>query len=209
MATLATMTGALNIVSMSLTVAETARLAAGAAVLDIPWTRAIATLLIVVPAAFLFGSVMVAIGAMARSFKEAQTLLMPVYLMCLDTFAGHQRRRFPAGGRHPRRTGDEPDLAGARSDARHRASAAGHRRARLHPRVRRGGARVRGAPLRLRAPAHVLRRRARHAARLAPPPRRPLARPRHEPQRRADAQRRHRPPPRVLPDPTPPPPRRP
>ena len=48
-ATLATITGALNIVSMSLTVAETARLAAGAAVLDIPWTRAIATLLIVVP----------------------------------------------------------------------------------------------------------------------------------------------------------------
>ncbi|HEX4510320.1 MAG TPA: ABC transporter permease, partial [Burkholderiaceae bacterium] len=81
-ATLSLLTGVLNIVSMSLTVAEGARLAAGTPILDIPWPRAAATLLIVVPAAFLFGSVMVAIGAMARSFKEAQTLLMPVYLLC-------------------------------------------------------------------------------------------------------------------------------
>jgi len=79
---LALLTGVLNIVSMSLTVAEGARLAAGSPILAIPWPRAAATLLIVVPAAFLFGSVMVAIGAMARSFKEAQTLLMPVYLLC-------------------------------------------------------------------------------------------------------------------------------
>ena len=27
---------------------------------------------------------MVAIGAMARSFKEAQTLLTPVYFLCID-----------------------------------------------------------------------------------------------------------------------------
>ena len=81
-AALSLLTGVLNIVSMSLTVAEGARLAAGSPILAIPWPRAAATLLIVVPAAFLFGSVMVAIGAMARSFKEAQTLLMPVYLLC-------------------------------------------------------------------------------------------------------------------------------
>ena len=81
-AALSLLTGVLNIVSMSLTVAEGARLAAGTPILAIPWPRAAATLLIVVPAAFLFGSVMVAIGAMARSFKEAQTLLMPVYLLC-------------------------------------------------------------------------------------------------------------------------------
>ena len=80
--TLALLTGVLNIVSMSLTVAEGARLAAGSPILAIPWPRAAATLVIVVPAAFLFGSVMVAIGAMARSFKEAQTLLKPVYLLC-------------------------------------------------------------------------------------------------------------------------------
>src|SRR5262249_22313726 len=43
---------------------------------------AASTLIVVVPAAFLFGAVMVAIGAMARSFKEAQTLLTPVYFLC-------------------------------------------------------------------------------------------------------------------------------
>jgi membrane protease YdiL (CAAX protease family) len=36
----------------------------------------------VFPASFLFASVMVAIGAMARSFKEAQNLLTPVYFLC-------------------------------------------------------------------------------------------------------------------------------
>ena len=81
-ATLATLTGALNIGSMSLTVAEAARLAGGSQALTIPWARAAATLLTVVPAAFLFGAIMVAIGAMARSFKEAQSLLTPVYFLC-------------------------------------------------------------------------------------------------------------------------------
>jgi sodium transport system permease protein len=81
-AVLASLTGILNIASMSLTVAEGARLAGGGASLTIPWTRAALTLLTVVPAAFLFGAVMVAIGAMARGFKEAQTLLTPVYLLC-------------------------------------------------------------------------------------------------------------------------------
>jgi sodium transport system permease protein len=82
-AVLATLTGILNIVSMSVTVAEGARLAAGTSTLTIPWTRAAATVLTVIPAAFLFASVMVAIGALARGFKEAQTLLTPVYLLCL------------------------------------------------------------------------------------------------------------------------------
>jgi len=97
--TLATLTGALNIVSMSLTVAETARLAGGAtAALSIPWTRALATLLVVAPAAFLFGSVMVAIGAMARGFKEAQSLLMPVYLLCLTPSLATTAGDFPLSG---------------------------------------------------------------------------------------------------------------
>ena len=82
-AVLAALTGALNILSMSVTVAEGARLAAGGAAFAIPWTRAAATVLIVVPAAFLFGAVMVTIGAMARSFKEAQNLLAPAYLLCV------------------------------------------------------------------------------------------------------------------------------
>ena len=81
-AVLAALTGILNIASMSLTVAEGARLAGAGQTLTIPWTRAAATLLTVIPAAFLFGAVMVAIGAMARSFKEAQNLLTPVYFLC-------------------------------------------------------------------------------------------------------------------------------
>jgi len=81
-AILATLTGALNIASMSVTVAEGAKLAGDGQALSIPWMRAGATLLTVIPAAFLFGAVMVAIGAMARGFKEAQTLLTPVYLLC-------------------------------------------------------------------------------------------------------------------------------
>ncbi len=81
-ATLSTITGLLNMTSMSLTMVEGIRLVGATAPVTIPWTRAASTLLVVVPAAFLFASVMVAIGAMARSFKEAQTLLTPVYFLC-------------------------------------------------------------------------------------------------------------------------------
>lgn len=81
-ATLAAVTGILNMASMSLTMLEGVRLAGVHADLAIPWTRAASTLIVVLPAAFLFASVMVAIGAMARSFKEAQTLLTPVYFLC-------------------------------------------------------------------------------------------------------------------------------
>jgi sodium transport system permease protein len=81
-ATLSAVTGLLNMTSMSLTMIEGVRLVGGAAPVTIPWTRAASTLIVVVPAAFLFASVMVAIGAMARSFKEAQTLLTPVYFLC-------------------------------------------------------------------------------------------------------------------------------
>jgi sodium transport system permease protein len=81
---LATLTGILNITSMSMTVAEGARMAGGAAAqsLTIPWTRAATTILTVLPAAFLWGSIMVAVGALARTFKEAQNLLTPVYFLC-------------------------------------------------------------------------------------------------------------------------------
>jgi sodium transport system permease protein len=81
-ATLSTVTGLLNMTSMSLTMIEGIRLVGASAPVAIPWTRAASTLVVVVPAAFLFGAVMVAIGAMARSFKEAQTLLTPVYFLC-------------------------------------------------------------------------------------------------------------------------------
>jgi sodium transport system permease protein len=81
-ATLSTITGLLNMTSMSLTMVEGIRLVGATTPVAIPWTRAASTLIVVVPAAFLFAAVMVAIGAMARSFKEAQTLLTPVYFLC-------------------------------------------------------------------------------------------------------------------------------
>jgi ABC-type Na+ efflux pump permease subunit/membrane protease YdiL (CAAX protease family) len=82
-ATLAAVTGLLNLASMSLTVLEGARLVASRAAFTLPWARTASVLLVVPPAAFLFASVMVAIGAVARSFKEAQTLLTPVYFLCM------------------------------------------------------------------------------------------------------------------------------
>ncbi len=83
-ATLASLTGFLNLASMSLTVLEGARLAGGlGARLAIPWRQAAAAFAVVPPTAFLFAAVMVAIGALARSFKEAQTLLTPVYFLCM------------------------------------------------------------------------------------------------------------------------------
>jgi sodium transport system permease protein len=81
-ATLSAITGLLNMASMSLTMIEGIRLVGASSPVAIPWTRAASTLVVVIPAAFLFGAVMVAIGAMARSFKEAQTLLTPVYFLC-------------------------------------------------------------------------------------------------------------------------------
>jgi sodium transport system permease protein len=80
---LASLTGFLNLASMSLTVLEGTHLIAGGAKAPIPWLRAAAAFAVVPPTAFLFASVMVAIGALARSFKEAQTLLTPVYFLCM------------------------------------------------------------------------------------------------------------------------------
>jgi sodium transport system permease protein len=83
-ATLAALSGVLNLASMSITVLEGAKLASSGAAPSLPWgNAAAAALLVIPPAAFLFASVMVAIGALARSFKEAQTLLTPVYFLCM------------------------------------------------------------------------------------------------------------------------------
>jgi sodium transport system permease protein len=83
-ATLAALSGVLNLASMSITVLEGAKLASAGETLSLPWANAgAAALLVIPPAAFLFASVMVAIGALARSFKEAQTLLTPVYFLCM------------------------------------------------------------------------------------------------------------------------------
>jgi sodium transport system permease protein len=85
-ATLASITGFLNLASMSLTVLAGAHMVTERLQempFALPWLRAAAVLIVVPPAAFLFASVMVAMGALSRSFKEAQTLLMPVYFLCM------------------------------------------------------------------------------------------------------------------------------
>ncbi len=83
-ATLAAVTGMLNLVSISLTMLQGIRLMGGASdAVRIPWIRTVAALTMVGPAAFLFASVMVAVGAMARGFKEAQNLLTPIYFLCI------------------------------------------------------------------------------------------------------------------------------
>ena len=82
-ATLAAITGVLNLCSMSITVLEGARLVTSPAAIALPWARAASVLAVVPPAAFLFASVMVAVGTIARSFKEAQTLLTPIYFLCM------------------------------------------------------------------------------------------------------------------------------
>jgi sodium transport system permease protein len=82
-ATLAALTGFLNLASMSLTVLEGAHLVAASAPLSIPWIHVAAAFAVIPPTAFLFAAVMVAIGSVARSFKEAQTLLTPVYFLCM------------------------------------------------------------------------------------------------------------------------------
>ncbi|HZL18060.1 MAG TPA: ABC transporter permease subunit/CPBP intramembrane protease [Polyangia bacterium] len=82
-AALAALTGFLNLASMSLTVLEGAHLMANSAPLSIPWVHIAAAFAVIPPTAFLFAAVMVAIGSLARSFKEAQTLLTPVYFLCM------------------------------------------------------------------------------------------------------------------------------
>jgi len=83
-ATLAALSGLLNLASMSITVLEGAKLVGSGTDVSLPWLNAGAAALVVIPpAAFLFASVMVALGALARSFKEAQTLLTPVYFLCM------------------------------------------------------------------------------------------------------------------------------
>jgi sodium transport system permease protein len=82
-AALAALTGFLNLASMSLTVLEGAHLVANRAPMSIPWIHIAAAFSVIPPTAFLFAAVMVAIGSLARSFKEAQTLLTPVYFLCM------------------------------------------------------------------------------------------------------------------------------
>jgi sodium transport system permease protein len=81
-ATLAALTGVLNLASMAITLMQILRLAAAqSAVPDVPWGHALAASLVIFPAALLFAAAFVALGATARTLKEAQTLLLPVYFL--------------------------------------------------------------------------------------------------------------------------------
>jgi sodium transport system permease protein len=80
-ASLAALTGMLNLASMAITLVQILRLAAQNVVLDIPWGHALLSCLVIFPAALLFAAAFVALGATARTFKEAQTLLLPVYFL--------------------------------------------------------------------------------------------------------------------------------
>ncbi len=85
-ATIATLTGILNLGSLGLTVGlgfGAAFKAAGITGALIPWSALALTALALVPSALFFSAVMVAVAAIARSFKEAQNLLTPVYLVCV------------------------------------------------------------------------------------------------------------------------------
>ena len=82
-AALATLTGMLNLGSMAITLLQVLRLASQDIVLDIPWGHALLSSLVILPAALLFAAAFVALGATARTFKEAQTLLLPAYFLTL------------------------------------------------------------------------------------------------------------------------------
>ncbi len=80
---IAALTGILNLASMTLTLIQIAKLGGAAMLLPVPWGRTVAAALVVLPAAFLFASIFVTIGSVARGFKEAQNLLMPVYFAAI------------------------------------------------------------------------------------------------------------------------------
>jgi sodium transport system permease protein len=84
-ASIATCTGLLNLGSIGLTLGlgfGPALEAAGVAA-QIPWSAVALTAVAIVPTALFFAAVMVAAASMARSFKEAQNLLTPIYMICM------------------------------------------------------------------------------------------------------------------------------
>ena len=84
-ATVAVCTGLLNLGSLGLTVALGVGpgLLEADASLQVPWSAVALTAVAIIPAGLFFSAVMVAVAAYARSFKEAQNLLTPVYMLCM------------------------------------------------------------------------------------------------------------------------------
>ncbi len=77
-ATLALLSGLLNLGSLSLTFVQLAKTAAAGA-LPVPWGRLATATLVLPPAAIMFAAVMVMAATAAKSFKEAQNFLTPIY----------------------------------------------------------------------------------------------------------------------------------
>ncbi|MBK8479786.1 MAG: CPBP family intramembrane metalloprotease [Proteobacteria bacterium] len=84
-ATVAIVTGVVNLLSMGLTLLLGFGPALRAAGLStaVPWTAVLGALAGLVPASLFFAAVLLAAATLARSFKEAQTLLAPVYVLCV------------------------------------------------------------------------------------------------------------------------------
>lgn len=97
-ATLAALTGVLNLGSMAITLLQVLRLASQSIVLEVPWGNALASSVVILPAALLFAAAFVALGATARTFKEAQTLLLPVYFLTLAPAMAGAIGEYPLAG---------------------------------------------------------------------------------------------------------------
>lgn len=84
-ATVAVVTGLANLVSIGLTLllGFGPALRAVGLIASVPWSAVLGALVGLLPAALFFAAVLMAAAALARSFKEAQTLLTPVYLLCV------------------------------------------------------------------------------------------------------------------------------
>jgi sodium transport system permease protein len=80
-AALATLTGLLNLASMAITLLQILRLTSEVVVLDVPWGQALLSSLVILPTSLLCASTFVALGATARTIKEAQTVMLPVYFV--------------------------------------------------------------------------------------------------------------------------------
>jgi len=80
---IAILTGLANLLSMALTCVQVLAMADPEKPMPIPWVRLLFATVGMLPSAFLYSSLMVAAAAIARSFKEAQNLLTPLYSLFL------------------------------------------------------------------------------------------------------------------------------
>ena len=78
---IATMTGLLNLAGMGLSLAAVGHAAQAQINLSLPLNTALLMLLFLLPLAFLFSSVMMAVAMYARTVKEAQNYATPIYLL--------------------------------------------------------------------------------------------------------------------------------